>query len=150
MSEGTFHLVDVPAEAPYAGNQIAVFHDTASWSTGTVQALTREMNHSESAFIESTTPDDDRYDVRIFDPVEELAFAGHPTLGIVAQRYFDTPTVEVRVEQGHEIGRPSLIHLRASDDGSGIDVSVGGRVQPVAEGRLLRPRTAVSRPALGT
>ncbi len=43
-----------------------------------MQRLTRETNYSEATFVESTT---DPYDVRIFDPVEELPFAGHPTLG---------------------------------------------------------------------
>lgn len=76
-----FHLVDVFAEKPYAGNQLAVFHDTSDLTAEEMLTLTREMNHSESAFIESTTPSGERYDVRIFDPVEELAFAGHPALG---------------------------------------------------------------------
>ncbi len=289
-----FHLVDVFAEEPYAGNQLAVFHDTADLSTAEMQALTREMNYSESTFVESTTPPDDRYEVRIFDPTEELQFAGHPTIGtayvlrefvrddapdeltlslgvgditvtveeregeerywvhqippsfgptldhthaaemlglspaevddrypvelvstglptlivplrsldaarraetqtdpyyrhivephgnvnllfftpetegdtdlhvrvfadaggvpedpatgssngclaayLVAHRYFDTDEVSVTVEQGLEMGRPSLLHLRASETEEGVDVSVGGRVQPVAEGRLL-------------
>src|SRR5690606_2878972 len=35
------------------------------------------------------------------------------------------------VEQGFEIGRPSRIHLEIGDA-----IAVGGRVQPVAEGRL--------------
>ena len=300
MHTNPFHLVDVFAEEPYTGNQLAVFHDTASWSTERMQTLTREMNYSESTFVASTTPDDGRYEVRIFDPAEELAFAGHPTLGtayvirefvrddspdeltlslgvgnvsvtvepddaddggdhywvhqippsfeatldhavaarilgldredlderypvelvstglptvvvplrsldavrraetrtepyyeelvepygnvnllvfapetrgdadftvrvfadaagipedpatgssngclaayLVAHRYLDRPEIAVRVEQGHEVGRPSLLHLRAHDADDGdedIAVSVGGRVQPVAEGRLL-------------
>jgi trans-2,3-dihydro-3-hydroxyanthranilate isomerase len=37
------------------------------------------------------------------------------------------------VEQGFEIRRPSRIHLRIGDG-----LAVGGRVQPVAEGKLLR------------
>jgi trans-2,3-dihydro-3-hydroxyanthranilate isomerase len=45
--------------------------------------------------------------------------------------------VDVRVEQGCEIGRPSLIYLRAQDRGETIHVEVGGKVVPIAQGRLL-------------
>ncbi|MCL6439527.1 MAG: PhzF family phenazine biosynthesis protein [Rubrobacteraceae bacterium] len=46
--------------------------------------------------------------------------------------------VDLRVEQGYEIGRPSLLHLRAGRDEAGtMRVSVGGRVQLVARGELL-------------
>jgi len=47
------------------------------------------------------------------------------------------PHVDVTVGQGHEIGRPSLLRLRARPDGDAIAVEVGGRVIPVAEGRLV-------------
>jgi trans-2,3-dihydro-3-hydroxyanthranilate isomerase len=47
------------------------------------------------------------------------------------------PHVDVTVGQGHEIGRPSLLRLRAWPDGDAIAVEVGGRVIPVAEGRFV-------------
>lgn len=53
------------------------------------------------------------------------------------QRYSGTGRVQVRVEQGYEIGRPSLLLLDADDGPDGIVINVGGRVQMVAEGRLL-------------
>ena len=56
---------------------------------------------------------------------------------LARHRYFDTDQIDVRVEQGYEMGRPSLIHLRAQDHGEIIHVEVGGRVVPVAQGRLL-------------
>ena len=55
---------------------------------------------------------------------------------LVRHRYFGRPRVDIRVEQGYEIGRPSLLLLRAEKRGKGIDVRVGGRVIPVAGGRL--------------
>jgi trans-2,3-dihydro-3-hydroxyanthranilate isomerase len=45
--------------------------------------------------------------------------------------------VEVTVGQGHEIGRPSRLHLRAWAEAGHVAVEVGGQVAPVAEGRLL-------------
>jgi trans-2,3-dihydro-3-hydroxyanthranilate isomerase len=56
---------------------------------------------------------------------------------LARHRYFDTETVDVRVEQGHEIGRPSLLLLKSEDRGDEVDVSVGGRVVLVAKGNLV-------------
>jgi trans-2,3-dihydro-3-hydroxyanthranilate isomerase len=56
---------------------------------------------------------------------------------LVEHRYLDTGSIDIRVEQGYEIGRPSLLYLRAQRSGAGISVSVGGKVQMVARGELL-------------
>ena len=79
-----FHTVDVFAREPYAGNQLAVVHDAGDLDDETMLALTRETNYSEATFVEDAAPEDGRYPVRIFDPAEELPFAGHPTLGTAA------------------------------------------------------------------
>ncbi|MFB6222076.1 MAG: PhzF family phenazine biosynthesis protein [Haloarcula sp.] len=47
------------------------------------------------------------------------------------------PIVDARVEQGYEMGRPSLLHLSADASGGGIAVQVGGGIVPVARGDLL-------------
>jgi trans-2,3-dihydro-3-hydroxyanthranilate isomerase len=52
-------------------------------------------------------------------------------------RVLGTGDFDVRVEQGHEISRPSLIHVRARGSGSALEISVGGRVIPIARGELL-------------
>lgn len=52
--------------------------------------------------------------------------------------------VDVRVEQGVEMGRPSTLHLRAQAEADGIAVEVGGEVQWVAEGCLMEPLTSVT------
>lgn len=56
---------------------------------------------------------------------------------LVKNRYFGEPKIEIRVEQGMEISRPSLLYLNAQNDGGIIDVFVGGRVIPVARGELM-------------
>ena len=56
---------------------------------------------------------------------------------LVEHRYFRTDSIDVRVEQGYEIDRPSLLYLRAARDGDEIRVDVGGRVQMVAKGELV-------------
>ena len=55
---------------------------------------------------------------------------------LARHRYFGSPKVDVRVEQGMEINRPSLLYLQSEDQGSNIRVRVGGKVIPVAEGKL--------------
>jgi len=51
--------------------------------------------------------------------------------------YFGSGSVDVRVEQGFEMGRPSILHLQATDRGDAVDVEVGGQVVDVARGELL-------------
>ncbi|MHC4423880.1 MAG: PhzF family phenazine biosynthesis protein, partial [Planctomycetota bacterium] len=56
---------------------------------------------------------------------------------LVKYRYFGEDKIDVRVEQGYEIGRPSLLYLKAEDKKDKIDVSVGGKVVMVAKGELI-------------
>ncbi|MDM7926698.1 MAG: PhzF family phenazine biosynthesis protein [bacterium] len=133
-----FVLVDVFAEAPYAGNQLAVVLGGEHLGSGAMQAVARELYFSETAFILSggsgadpsaapvvpfpggptapaagafdravkspspesgesephprafdshdksalpPCPESAVFDVRIFTPLEEVPFAGHPVLG---------------------------------------------------------------------
>ncbi|ERH09088.1 MAG: phenazine biosynthesis protein PhzF family [halophilic archaeon J07HX64] len=288
-----FHIVDVFAQERYAGNQLAVVTDAGDLDGEQMQAIAAEIDYSETTFVTGRETDDG-WPVRIFTPVEEVPFAGHPTLGtasVVRQHladgdpetvdldlqvgqipvevrvhsgeetlwmsqqspsfgetishdelaavlglapdqldddwpvqvvstglptiivpltgrealeavdldrdgydtlvdgreaklvhtvcrdpresdndlavrmfapyfgvpedpatgsangclaaylsqhgYLDSPTVDARVEQGYEIGRPSLLFLAAQQTADGIDVEVGGRVVPVARGELL-------------
>jgi trans-2,3-dihydro-3-hydroxyanthranilate isomerase len=56
---------------------------------------------------------------------------------LVKYRYFGSNSIDIRVEQGYEINRPSLLYLRASEQGDSIDVNVGGKVFMVAKGSLV-------------
>jgi len=295
MKNHTFYIVDVFAEAKYAGNQLAVVREARDIPDDLMQNIAREMHFSETTFILSDEKRDGGYDVRIFTPESELPFAGHPTLGtayviqreiikqkidnlilnlgvgqipvtfefkgdepeilwmkqkapefgqshqreeiakmlnlesseiderfpiqevstgffalivplktlegakkaqinrnsyyafvnrggatgvlvfapetynkdnqlnvrffadylgvpedpatgsangclagyLARHRYFEKPKIDIRIEQGIEINRPSLLHLNAVDKGDAIDVYVGGRVIPVASGELI-------------
>ncbi len=74
-------IVDVFAEAKLEGNQLAVVVDKEGWSSEQMQKFTREMNFSESTFVTESDVEKRIFKVRIFTPVGELPFAGHPTLG---------------------------------------------------------------------
>jgi trans-2,3-dihydro-3-hydroxyanthranilate isomerase len=51
--------------------------------------------------------------------------------------YFGSDQVNIRVEQGYEIDRPSLLLLKSQKIGDFIQVEVGGTVVKVAEGILV-------------
>ncbi|MCU0847780.1 MAG: PhzF family phenazine biosynthesis protein [Spirochaetes bacterium] len=51
--------------------------------------------------------------------------------------YMGGPDISARVEQGYEIGRPSLLRLKTETSGGGITVRVGGKVYLSARGRLV-------------
>ena len=81
MGKLTFYIVDVFAEEKYAGNQLAVFRGGQELTSAEMQNIAREINFSETTFIQSEVPHEGGFDVRIFTPREEVPFAGHPTLG---------------------------------------------------------------------
>ena len=76
-----FEQVDVFTTTPYAGNPVAVVLDGAGLRTEEMQRFAHWTNLPETTF--ALAPSDPRadYRVRIFTPVAELPFAGHPTLG---------------------------------------------------------------------
>jgi len=57
---------------------------------------------------------------------------------LIKHKYFQQKQINIRVEQGYEIGRPSLLLLKAQQNKQGkIDVNVGGKVILVAKGELI-------------
>ena len=56
---------------------------------------------------------------------------------LIKHRYLEREKIDLKVEQGFEMGRPSLILLRAEQKGEKITVRVGGKVKMVAKGELL-------------
>ena len=56
---------------------------------------------------------------------------------LVKYRYFGTYQIDLKVEQGYEIGRPSLLFLKAEEKKQDIAVYVGGKVEMIAKGELV-------------
>jgi len=77
----TFRLVNVFAESPLGGNPLCVFEDGRGLDTATMQALALQFNLSETTFVLPAEEAGAARRVRIFTPMFELPFAGHPTLG---------------------------------------------------------------------
>jgi len=76
-----FSQVDVFTAVPLQGNPLAVVHDAAGLSDAQMAALARWTNLSETTFLLPPTDPAADYLARIFTPLSELPFAGHPTLG---------------------------------------------------------------------
>ena len=76
-----FSEVDVFATTPYSGNPVAVVLDGEGLSADEMQRFAHWTNLSETTFVLAPTVEEADYRVRIFTPVAELPFAGHPTLG---------------------------------------------------------------------
>lgn len=100
MRETPYVLCDVFTDRPLTGNALAVFTHADELDGGTMQALARETNLSESAFVLRATGAAADAAIRIFTPTMELPFAGHPTLGtafvLAARKRQDHIALETR------------------------------------------------------
>ncbi|MGY4287626.1 trans-2,3-dihydro-3-hydroxyanthranilate isomerase [Bradyrhizobium sp. LM2.7] len=73
--------VDVFTDRAFGGNQLAVVLDAGGLSTAQMQAIATEFNYSETTFVLPPRDSANDAEVRIFTPVRELPFAGHPNVG---------------------------------------------------------------------
>src|SRR3954465_2878136 len=76
-----FRQVNVFSADPLGGDPLAVVHAAEGLNEAPMRALARGANLSETTFLLPPTDTGADYHVRIFTPVRELPFAGHPTLG---------------------------------------------------------------------
>lgn len=76
-----YAVYDVFSDEPLAGNPLAVIFDCDDLETGRMQAIAREFNLSETAFILPALEPNHTARIRIFTPEREMPFAGHPTVG---------------------------------------------------------------------
>ena len=79
--ERRFVTLDVFTDEPLKGNPLAVVLDAEELSAEAMQAIAREFNLSETVFVLPPERPQHRARLRIFTPVRELAFVGHPTIG---------------------------------------------------------------------
>lgn len=123
MDRWNYCILDVFSNRPLAGNQLAVFEDAVDIPEHLLQSLAREIGFSETVFLTAGSDDAD-VDMRIFTPVSEVPFAGHPTLGAAITYAMRTgaPMVRLRTGQG-------VIPVTVTSDASGP--SRGSMRQPI-------------------
>jgi len=124
MKEYRFIQVDVFTAKPFGGNPLAVFPEAEGLTTEEMQCLAREMNLSETTFVLPPQSPDADFKVRIFTPVAELPFAGHPVVGThwvlahMGRVDLREPVTQVRFDLGVGV-LPADLHV------------TGGRVERV-------------------
>lgn len=113
-----FVTLDVFTDAAFGGNPLAVLPDAKGLDGVTMQSIAAEFNLSETVFV--LPPDDpaNARKVRIFTPLTELPFAGHPTVGtafaLVAMGEIVTSHPEVTLVFEEAVG-PVPVGVRCID-----------------------------------
>jgi len=136
--------VDVFAQQRYAGNPLAVVVCRHPLANSRMQAIAAEMNFSETTFVAAYADADGGYLTRIFTPVREIAFTGHPILGtgwVVHQHLQATAAKRVRLNLG--LG-PVAVDFETDTDGTGL---CWFSAPPMTLGATIDP--ALIAPALG-
>ena len=133
-----FAQVDVFTLTPYAGNPVAVVLDGTGLSEEQMLRFANWTNLSETTFVlPPSTPEAD-YRVRIFTPVLELPFAGHPTLGTC---HAWLTLADGRPKRGDVIVQEcaaGLIPVRRTDEGLAFAAPPLLRSGPVEEALIER------------
>src|SRR5690606_20776693 len=81
MMQLPFYTLDVFTEKRFSGNPLAVVLDADQLATEQMLAIARELNLSETVFVQTPANPAHTAKVRIFTPGAEIPFAGHPTAG---------------------------------------------------------------------
>jgi trans-2,3-dihydro-3-hydroxyanthranilate isomerase len=76
-----FYTLDVFTDRTFGGNPLAMFPDASKIPESALQSIALELNLSETVFVYPPTDPKHTRRVRIFTPVFEMPFAGHPTVG---------------------------------------------------------------------
>lgn len=106
--------------------------------------LTGKTQSGILVFSPQTYHKENSLNVRVF--VDEFGIPEDPATGsgngclaayLSHYQYFGLSEIDIKVEQGFEISRPSILYLKTRKKGENIDVYVGGRVFPIAKGKLL-------------
>src|SRR3954447_21692949 len=116
-------LADVFTDSPLEGNALAVFTDARELPEETLQPLARELNLSETVYV-YPAEEGGHARIRIFTPMDELPFAGHPVLGTAFVLAAPLQLPEIVLETGK-----GLIPVRLEREEGRI--SFGWMSQPV-------------------
>jgi len=102
-----FMQVDAFTTEPLGGNPCAIVFDADDLSTETMQAIAKENNLSETAFVLKSDVAD--VAARYFTPDEELPMAGHPTIAMI---YALATTGRLPEEKHGEPGSTTQVSLQ--------------------------------------
>ena len=131
-----FSQVDCFTSSAYRGNPCAVVVDGDGLDDRRMQRFAHWTNLSETTFVLSPSDPAADYRVRIFTPVAELPFAGHPTIG-TCHAWLEaggTPAADEIVQECPA----GLVRIRRTPNGLGFAAPPLTRSGPVEEPLVLR------------
>jgi trans-2,3-dihydro-3-hydroxyanthranilate isomerase len=76
-----YATLDVFTDKMFGGNPLAVLPDARGLTTEQMQLIACEFNYSETTFVLPPADENNTRKVRIFTPIAEIPFAGHPNVG---------------------------------------------------------------------
>ena len=109
-----FHTLDVFTRDRFAGNPLAVVLQADDLSGEAMQRVAAEFGLSETIFVMAPEEEGHEARVRIFTPVHEMPFAGHPTIGCavhLAERHWPKGPFDEAMVLGAEAG-PVPVRVR--------------------------------------
>ena len=112
-----YAVVDVFAEAPLQGNPAAIVFDADALDGARMQAIAREFNLSETAFILKPQDPAHTAHVCLFTPGSEVPFAGHPNIGASFALAGDRPLTGDELVFEEKAG---LVRLQLDRDGERV------------------------------
>jgi trans-2,3-dihydro-3-hydroxyanthranilate isomerase len=133
-----FVTVDVFTDKPFGGNPLAVILDARGLTDGQMQAIAREFNYSEQTFVLPPADPAHTARVRIFTPVAELPFAGHPNVG----------TAFALARAGSVLGRPVSSAMVFEEGGGPVRVEALRDRGTVCGARIAAPQALELGPEL--
>jgi trans-2,3-dihydro-3-hydroxyanthranilate isomerase len=139
------YTLDVFTTRPYSGNPLAVIIDGDGLSPARMQAIAREMNLSETVFVQKPTSDRALARLRIFTTTRELPLAGHPVIGtwfLLAALGVVPASSEGRVHVSQQTGAGILPVELTFRDGRPVLVTMTQKPARFAPAKLNRAKLA--------
>jgi PhzF family phenazine biosynthesis protein len=127
-----FRQIDVFTTVAFRGNPVAVVLDSTDLDSDQMQRFAHWTNLSETTFVLPANDPAADYRVRIFTPVAELPFAGHPTLG-TCHAWLSAGGMPKRDDLIVQECTAGLIPIRRTDDGLAFAAPPLVRSGPVAD-----------------
>jgi len=121
-----YYIADVFTKQIFSGAQIAVFPNAEGLNKEQMQLVARELNLSETVFVFHPDKQTTSRVMRIFSPLSEIDFAGHPIIATafvlahcgdiqltdaITPMVFEQNTGPVNVNITAENGRPSFVQF---------------------------------------
>ncbi|MEM7122007.1 MAG: PhzF family phenazine biosynthesis protein [Pseudomonadota bacterium] len=120
MTNGVpFWTVDVFTNRRYAGNPLAVITDARSLDDATMQTIANEFGYAETTFVLPPRDPATTAHVRIFTPLTEVPFAGHPNVGTAFVLASGGSDLDLAIDDTmvfDEAGGPVAIDIVRDDD----------------------------------